>query len=131
MRSLVANTFLTLDGVMQAPGGPQEDPSGGSAHGGWSVSHWNDAMGEHMVTALKKPFELLLGRRTYEIFAADWPYVDDETRAERGGTANTGDDPIAAALNSVVKYVASRTLTTVEWQNSVLLDGDVVERCRR
>ena len=128
MRSLVANTFLTLDGVMQAPGGPQEDPSGGFAHGGWSVNHWNDAMSEHMVAALNKPFELLLGRKTYEIFAAHWPYVDDETRAERGGTANPGDDPIAAALNNAVKYVASRTLTTVDWQNSVLLDGDVVEQ---
>ena len=127
MRSLVVSTFLTLDGVMQAPGGPEEDPSGGFEHGGWSVNYWDEAMGAAMEESLSKPFELLLGRRTYEIFAAHWPHVSDEERRERGGTASDVDDPAAATLNSARKYVASRTLDKVEWDNSVLLEGDVAE----
>ena len=74
MRKLVINTFLTLDGVMQAPGGPEEDPTGGFTQGGWSVGYWDEAMGQIMGEAMSKPFELLLGRKTYEIFAAHWPY---------------------------------------------------------
>jgi dihydrofolate reductase len=112
MRKLVTNTFLTLDGVMQAPGGPEEDPSGGFTHGGWSVNYWDDLMGEAMGEAMSRPFDLLLGRRTYEIFAAHWPHATDEP---------------AAVLNNATKYVASRTLEAVEWQNSILLEGDVAE----
>jgi dihydrofolate reductase len=112
MRKLVVSTFMTLDGVMQAPGGPEEDPSGGFTHGGWSVNYWDESMGEVMTEFFARPFDLLLGRRTYEIFAAHWPHVDD--------------DP-ADVLNSARKYVASRTLTTVEWSNSVLLEGDVAQ----
>lgn len=111
MRKLAVNTFLSLDGVMQAPGGPEEDPTGGFDLGGWSVNYWDDAMGQHIGQALSKPFDLLLGRKTYEIFAAHWPYVTD--------------DPTAAALNSASKYVASTTLDKVEWTNSTLLGGDV------
>ena len=74
MRPLVVNTFVTLDGVMQAPGGPEEDPTGRFDHGGWSAGYWDDAMGERMGEVMGKPFDLLLGRKTYEIFAAHWPH---------------------------------------------------------
>lgn len=116
MRKLIVNTFLTLDGVMQAPGGPEEDPAGGFAHGGWSVNYWDDQMGEVMGQTMGKPFDLVLGRKTYEIFAAYWP--------------NAGDAPPAKPLNDATKHVASRTLTSLEWQNSVLIEGDVVEAVR-
>jgi dihydrofolate reductase len=113
MRKLSVNTFLTLDGVMQAPGGPEEDPSGGFAHGGWSVNYWDDKMGEVMGAAMGTLFDLVLGRKTYEIFAAHWPHV--------------ADDPAAKALNDATKHVASRTLDSLEWANSVLIEGDVAE----
>jgi dihydrofolate reductase len=113
MRKLAVSTFLTLDGVMQAPGGPEEDPTGGFTHGGWSVNYWDEVMGALMGDAMSKPFDLLLGRRTYEIFAAHWPYATD---------------PAADILNSATKYVASRTLDQVEWENSTLLDGDAAAR---
>ncbi len=112
MRNLVVSTFMTLDGVMQAPGGPEEDPTGGFTHGGWSVNYWDESMGAVMTEYLARPFDLLLGRRTYEIFAAHWPHASD--------------DP-ADALNSARKYVASRTLRAVEWNNSTLLEGDVAQ----
>lgn len=114
MRKLVVGTFLTVDGVMQAPGGPDEDREGGFAHGGWSFTYWDDMMGQLITEATLKAGALLLGRKTYEIFAGHWPHVGD-------------DDPIAAKLNSVPKYVASRTLTEVAWNNSTLLEGDVAE----
>ena len=113
MRRLTINTFLTLDGVMQAPGGPEEDPAGGFTHGGWSVNYWDGVMGEVMGEAFTRPFDLLLGRKTYEIFAAHWPHATDEPGAEQ--------------LNSATKYVASRTLEAVEWENSILLEGDAAE----
>src|SRR5688500_9649784 len=103
MRKLVLNTFLTLDGVMQAPGGPEEDPTGGFEHGGWSANYWDEAMGQVMDDATSRPFDLLLGRRTYEIFAAHWPEAGDS---------------MADKLNSARKYVASRTLDEADWQNS-------------
>jgi dihydrofolate reductase len=113
MRKLTVNTFLTLDGVMQAPGGPEEDPSGGFAHGGWSANYWDDQMGQVMGESMSTPFDLVLGRRTYEIFAAHWPYVTD--------------DPFAKPLNDATKYVASRTLRSLDWSNSILIEGDVGE----
>jgi dihydrofolate reductase len=112
MRKLTVNTFLTLDGVMQAPGGPEEDPSGGFAHGGWSANYWDDQMFQVMGEAMSTPFDLVLGRKTYEIFAAHWPYVTD---------------PFAKPLNDATKYVASRTLRSLDWSNSVLIEGDVGE----
>jgi dihydrofolate reductase len=130
MRAIVVNTFLTLDGVMQAPGGPEEDPTGGFTHGGWSVGYWDERMNERMAALMSVPFALLLGRGTYEIFAAHWPYVNDAERSARGGTKPEIDDPVAAALNSARKYVASTTLTSVGWQNSTLLEGDVVTAVR-
>jgi dihydrofolate reductase len=125
MRKLTVNTFLTLDGVMQAPGGPEEDPSDGFRFGGWSAPLWDHGMDEVMGGVMGEPFDLLLGRRTYEIFAAHWPHADE--RAARGGDESGVDDEAAAALNSARKYVASRTLDRVDWNNSVLLEGDVVE----
>ncbi len=113
MRKLVVNTFLTLDGVMQAPGGPEEDPTGGFALGGWSVSHWDDSMGEVMTRSMTQPFELLLGRKTYEIFAAHWPFATE---------------PGADELNAARKYVATTTLASADWINSTILDGDVVQQ---
>ncbi|MDQ4145194.1 MAG: dihydrofolate reductase family protein [Actinomycetota bacterium] len=117
MRKLSVNTFVSLDGVMQAPGGPEEDRSGGFTHGGWSVNYWDDKMMSVMDEYMGKPSELLLGRRTYEIFAAHWPHVTD--------------DPAADALNAARKHVASRTLEKVEWQNSTLIEGDVADYVRK
>ena len=112
MRKVVVSTFLSLDGVMQAPGGPEEDPTGRFAHGGWAVPYWDDAVDERMSELMGRPFDLLLGRKTYEIFAAYWPHAGE-------------DNPAAQALNSARKHVASRTLDRVDWQNSTLLEGDV------
>ena len=127
MRSLIAPMFVTVDGVTQAPGGPDEDPTGGFTQGGWAVNHWDDTMYSAMGEMLASPFDLLLGRRTYEIFAAHWPQIGAGEREERGGTASEVDDPAAAALNSARKYVASRSLDSVTWNNSVLLQGDVAD----
>src|SRR5919201_5652118 len=117
MRKIIVISMITLDGVMQAPGGPEEDTSGGFKHGGWSVNYWDERMGQIMGEFMGKPFDLLLGRRTYEIFAAHWPKVKD--------------DPTADSLNNAKKYVASRTLKNVEWQNSTLIKGDVSEQVAR
>jgi dihydrofolate reductase len=114
MRKLSVGTFVTVDGVMQAPGAPDEDREGGFEHGGWSVNYWDDAMGQRIEESTLRADALLLGRKTYEIFAAHWPHVTD-------------DDPVAAKLNSVPKYVASRTLGDVTWNNSTLIQGDVAQ----
>ena len=113
MRDLVVQTFLTLDGVMQAPGGPGEDDSGGFAHGGWSVNYWDEQMGQVMEEAMSAPFALVLGRKTYDIFAAYWPHAPDDA----------GGKP----LNDATKYVASRSQPTLEWSNSALIEGDAAE----
>ena len=110
MRILTVNTFMSLDGVMQAPGGPEEDPTGGFIHGGWAVNHFDEEMLARV--AESDPYELLLGRATYEIFAAHWPY---------------DEGPIADHLNSTRKHVASTTLEQVGWSNSTLIAGDVAE----
>jgi dihydrofolate reductase len=112
MRKLIVSTFLTLDGVMQAPGGPGEDEDAGFGYGGWSVHYWDDRMGEIMGEAMSGPFALVLGRKTYDIFAAHWPHADD---------------PGAKPLNEATKYVASRSRPTLEWNNSVLIEGDAAE----
>ena len=113
MRKLIVSTFLSLDGVMQAPGGPGEDDSGGFAHGGWSVNYWDEKMGEVMGKAMSVPFDLVLGRKTYDIFAAHWPHASEEEGAK--------------PLNDATKYVASRSRPTLEWSNSVLIEGDAAE----
>jgi dihydrofolate reductase len=115
MRKLVVGTFLTLDGVMQAPGGPDEDRDGGFRHGGWLVPYFDEKMGGIMTDWIGRAGAFLLGRKTYEIFAAYWPKSTDPA-AE-----------IATALNTRPKFVASRTLDTVGWNNSTLLKGDVAK----
>ena len=111
MRDLAIITFLTLDGVMQAPGNPEEDPSGGFIHGGWSANYWDEVMEQVVEEAMAVPYDLLLGRKTYETFAAHWPSV--------------GNDPIANKLNNATKFVATSTLTKLEWKNSIRLTGDI------
>jgi dihydrofolate reductase len=110
MRKLIVMSFITLDSVMQAPGGPEEDPTGGFKHEGWVVGYFDDFLGRVMDKQISKPFDLLFGRKTYEIFAAHWPYVNH---------------PFAARINNAKKYVASKTLTKLDWSNSELIKGDV------
>jgi dihydrofolate reductase len=115
MRDLIVLSFVTLDGVVQAPGGPEEDPSDGFDHGGWMVGYWDDETGAAMGESMAPPFDLVLGRKTYEIFAAHWPHTDD---------------PGAEELNSATKHVASTTLTELEWENSRLIKGNVADDIR-
>lgn len=115
MRKLVVGAFLTLDGVMQAPGGPDEDRDGGFSHGGWLVPYFDDKFSEIMTAWTKRAGAFLLGRKTYEIFAGSWPKSTDPS------------DEIAAVLNTQPKFVASRTLAELAWNNSHLLKGDVAE----
>ena len=113
MRELIVSTFLTLDGVMQAPGGPDEDAESGFALGGWSVNFWDDVIDGYMAEATGGPFAMVLGRRTYDIFAAYWPTAPEEA----GGKV----------FNEATKYVASRSRPTLEWSHSVLIEGDAAE----
>ncbi len=114
MRRIVASVFTSLDGVMQAPGGPQEDPTGGFGFGGWVAPYFDAELGGAMGEIFAQPFDLLLGRKTYDIFAAHWPYVTDPA------------DPIAGLFNSATKYVASRGAPKLAWANSKLLGADTV-----
>ena len=119
MRKLVVSEFVTLDGVMQAPGGPDEDRDGGFAHGGWLVPYFDDAFGSTMTEWTLRAGAFVLGRRTYEIFAGSWPNSTDPA------------DAVAVALNTRPKFVASRTLAEATWQNSTLLRGDVADEVAR
>jgi dihydrofolate reductase len=118
MRKLVVNEFLSLDGVMQGPGSPEEDTEGGFEHGGWQVEYFDDAILESAQKGMAETDAYLFGRRTYQIMAAFWPNAP-------------ADDPFGGHLNRTRKYVASRTLTDLEWQNSTLLEGDVPEAVRK
>ena len=114
MRKLIVQTFLTLDGVMQAPGGPGEDDDGGFAYGGWSVNYWDDQMGQVMGEATSTPFAMVLGRRTYDIMAAYWPTAPEDEGAK--------------VFNDATKYVASRSRPNLEaWTNSILVEGDAAD----
>jgi dihydrofolate reductase len=117
MRRIVVNTFVSLDGIMQAPGGPQEDTSGDFKYGGWTVNYWDEVMSEVMEDASQTPYDLLLGRKTYEIFAAHWPYQED--------------DAIADKFNKATKYVATKTLTAPTWQNTILLSKDFLQQIKK
>ncbi|MEV8628417.1 dihydrofolate reductase family protein [Streptomyces sp. NBC_01268] len=115
MATLSLTQFLTLDGVHQAPGGPEEDTSDDFDLGGWSVPYGDDDFGRFVTEVFERPTAFLLGRRTYDIFAGYWPKHTDP------------DDPIASKLNDLPKYVASRTLTTAEWHDTTVLSGDVAQ----
>jgi len=119
MRKVVVGAFLSLDGVMQSPGGPHEDPVRGFRQGGWIVPYFDETMGNSVSEMFAKPFDLLLGRKTYEIFAAHWPYVG-------------ADDPIGSRFDRITKYVATRNPNwKPDWQNSQTLGTDAVAAIRR
>lgn len=115
MRKLAVLTFISLDGVMQAPGGPDEDTSGSFAYGGWTVPYWDEFAGAIMSEQMGMPFDLLLGRKTYDIFASYWPKQDPS-------------GPVADPFNKATKYVVSTSSPELTWENSVLIDGDVVAK---
>ena len=117
MRKIIAITQVTLDGVMQAPGGPEEDPASGFTHGGWAMPLVDDTLSQAIDETIAGEFDMLLGRRTYEIFDAYWP--------------NQGDNPIAKAFNKATKYVVTRSLDQLDWENSRRIGGDVVDEVRR
>ena len=117
MRRIIAITQVTLDGVMQGPGGPKEDPRNGFTHGGWAMSFVDDAAGRVIDETIAGEFDMLLGRRTYEIFATYWP--------------NQGDNPIAKAFNKATKYVVTHRPGQLGWKPSQPIGGDVVDELRR
>jgi dihydrofolate reductase len=118
MRKIITTTFISLDGVMQAPGAPDEDRDDGFAHGGWMFGYWDNVGSSTMDGFMRLPFELLLGRRTYDIFASYWP------------TATT-DQNVALPFNRTRKYVVSHSRIDLPWQNSTLITGDVVGEIRK
>jgi dihydrofolate reductase len=113
MRKLIVQAFVTLDGVMQAPGGPGEDDSGGFTHGGWSVNYSDEQVGEFVAEATSKPLAMVLGRKTYDLMAAFWPTASEEEGAK--------------TFNEAIKYVVSRGRPKLEWSNSVLIEGDAAD----
>jgi len=115
MRKIIVLTFVSLDGVMQAPGGPGEDDSGNFKYGGWTVPYFDEALGQIMTEQMGHPFDLLLGRKTFELFAGYWPQHPEE----------------GAGINAATKYVASNTLTTHAWSKSVFLKGDVAMEIKK
>jgi dihydrofolate reductase len=125
MRKVIAGAFLSLDGVMQAPGGPQEDATGGFKFGGWTAPYWDDAIGAAMGDTFSRPFALLLGRRTYDIFAAHWPFVESDPSASAFDALN---HQVATTFNSATKYVATHHPESLTWANSEALGADVAGR---
>ena len=127
MRKIIVGAFVSLDGVMQAPGGPDEDPTGGFKDGGWVAPLWDDVTGKAMDESFAKPYDLLLGRKTYDIFAAYWPYVKTDPKASDFDALNA---QIAEQFNRVTKYVATHRPESLTWQNSRGLGTDVVATLR-
>lgn len=116
MRKIIAAAFVSIDGVMQAPGGPEEDPTGGFHFGGWQAPHFDEELGKAVEDYFSEPFDLLLGRKTYDIFAAHWPYAPE-------------GDPIGTLFDGITKYVATRNPDlTLDWKGSVSLGSDVISR---
>jgi dihydrofolate reductase len=115
MRKIIVLSFITLDGVMQGPGGPTEDTSGNFTLGGWTVPYFDEFLGQIMTEQMSKPFDLLLGRKTFELFASYWPNHPEE----------------GAGINSATKYVASNTLTKHGWRKSVFLKGNVADEIKK
>src|SRR5467141_2069789 len=118
MRKLIVLSFVTLDGVMQAPGGREEDPSGGFKYGGWSVQYFDDVLGNVMTEQMGHPLDLLLGRKTYDIFAAYWPRAGD-------------DDPAARVINRARKYVVTHRPVDHDWKTTIPINGDVVGKIKQ
>lgn len=116
MRKIIVATFLTMDGVLQAPGGPEEDRSNGFKWGGWQFPYADEMMNNALSKIMSTPFDLLLGRRTYEIFAAHWPYQNDE---------------IGEIFNRINKYVVATTSIDLSWKNSILINKDVVNELKK
>jgi dihydrofolate reductase len=116
MRKIIVLSMITLDGVMQAPGGPTEDTSGDFEYGGWTVPYVDDFLGQVMSEQMGRPFDLLLGRRTYEIFASYWPHQTN---------------PVASAFNKATKYVASTTATKYDWEKTVILKDNVGDQIKK
>ena len=116
MRKVIVLSFITLDGVMQGPGGPEEDTSGDFNLGGWSVAYFDDFVGNAMAEQMGRPFDLLVGRTTYEIFASYWPKVTDES---------------GRGINSATKYVVSHRPVSLDWKTTILIDGDVIEKIKK
>src|SRR5262245_11654491 len=117
MRKIIVAEFISLDGVIQGPGGPEEDPSGGFRFGGWQAPYDDDAIGDAVMNLFSQPFELLLGRRTYDIWAAYWPRIG----------ADSPNHPIAGPFNSVRKHIATHRPESLDWQNSHALKGDLAD----
>ena len=115
MRKIIVLTFITLDGVMQGPGGPSEDTSGNFTLGGWTVPYFDEFLGNVMTEQMSEPFDLLLGRKTFEIFASYWPQHEEE----------------GAGINNATKYVASNSLTSHEWKKTVFLNRNVVDEIKQ
>jgi dihydrofolate reductase len=119
MRKIIVLSFVSIDGVMQAPGGPSEDVSGGFKYGGWTVPYFDEFSGKVMVEQMGHPFDLLLGRKTYDIFAGYWPNHNDP------------DDPVGSGINKATKYVVSHSNLDVTWKKSVVITGDVVSEIKK
>jgi dihydrofolate reductase len=121
MRKIVVGAFVSLDGVMQAPGGPEEDPTGGFEHGGWVAGYFDEVVGAAMGEIFSTPYELLLGRKTYDIFAAHWPHITDP---------KAPDYAIAEQFNRITKHVATHRPESLAWKNSRALGPDPVAKLR-
>jgi len=116
MRELAVLSFVTLDGVMQSPTSPEEDPSGGFTQGGWATPYWEQVMPQVFAEAMSEPYDLLFGRQTYDVFSAHWPHMPDS-------------DPVAARLNSARKYVVTNSAThPLHWRRSIRISGDIASR---
>jgi len=127
MRKIITSAFVSLDNVMQAPGGPEEDPTGGFKHGGWSTTLWDGEIEAAMGELFSTPFDLVLGRKTYDIFAAHWPYVEKDPTASSFDKLNAD---IATMFNRITKYVATHSPDTLTWKNTEWLGKDVVAKLR-
>lgn len=127
MRKIIGAAFVSLDGVMQAPGGPTEDPTGGFELGGWLAGYFDEGVGQYLGRLFTEPYDLLLGRRTYDIFAAYWPNVQKDTKAKDydAGTADMG-----RAFDAATKFVATHRPETLNWQNSKALGPDIIASLR-
>ncbi len=128
MRKIVTAAFVSLDGVMQAPGGPEEDPTGGFRFGGWTAPYMDDVIGAALGESFKEQFDLLLGRKTYDIFAAHWPYIDTDPKSEGFDALNA---EIARRFNTITKYVATQRPESLWWKNSRALGPNIVEAIQK